>query len=117
MVAGVFATLRIGAVFMPVNPLTKQDKLAYLLKDSRASALLTHAALRGTWQGALGASPTVHTCVVARKATDAGALPERCLAWPATAERFDAAGRTAHHRPGPRQHHLHLGLHRRRPRA
>jgi amino acid adenylation domain-containing protein len=92
MVAGVFATLRIGAVFMPVNPLTKQDKLAYLLKDSRASALLTHAALRGIWQGALGASPTVHTCVVASRATDAGALPERCLAWPASAERFDAAG-------------------------
>ena len=29
MVAGVFAILRIGAVFMPVNPLTKQEKLAF----------------------------------------------------------------------------------------
>jgi acyl-CoA synthetase (AMP-forming)/AMP-acid ligase II len=65
MVAGVYATLRAGAVFMPVNPLTKQEKLAYLLNDSRASALVTHAALRATWQGALEANATVHTVVVA----------------------------------------------------
>ncbi len=39
MVVGIYAALRIGAVFMPINSLTKQDKLAYLLNDSRASAL------------------------------------------------------------------------------
>ena len=40
-VAGVVAILRIGSVFMPINPLTKGDKLAYMLADARASALLT----------------------------------------------------------------------------
>ncbi len=42
-VVSIYAALKCGAVFMPVNPLTKRDKLAYLLNDSRASALIAHA--------------------------------------------------------------------------
>ena len=64
-VVGIYAALKAGAVFMPVNPLTKQDKLAYLLNDSRASALLTHAALHEAFSGALAHNCSVHTCVVA----------------------------------------------------
>jgi amino acid adenylation domain-containing protein len=82
MVAGVYAALRIGAVFMPVNPLTKHDKLAYLLKDSRAAALLTDASLRATWEGALRANATIQTCLVARMPAVSDALPDRCLPWP-----------------------------------
>ncbi|MBS0444120.1 MAG: AMP-binding protein [Proteobacteria bacterium] len=52
-VVGVYGTLLAGGVFMPVNPLTKQDKLAYMLADARATALLTHASLDGIWQPAL----------------------------------------------------------------
>jgi amino acid adenylation domain-containing protein len=96
MVAGVFATLRMGAVFMPVNPLTKQDKLAYVLKDSRASALLTQASLRAIWEGAVTSSPTVHTCIVARKPADTGELPDRCLPWPSDSERFEGEGLEPH---------------------
>lgn len=95
-VAGIYAALRVGAVFMPVNSLTKHDKLAYLLNDSRASALLTHAALRGIWQAALGANATVHTCVVAGDALGAtggiNALPDRCLPYPAPNERIEGTG-------------------------
>lgn len=61
MVVGVYASLAIGAVFMPVNALTKQDKLAYLLNDSRASALVTHISLQGVWRGALAAN---HTAII-----------------------------------------------------
>lgn len=86
MVVGVYAALRLGAVFTPASPLTKQGKLAYRLNDSRASALITHAALRGVWEEALLASATVHTCLVAGgPAGDparAGALPDRCLPCP-----------------------------------
>ncbi len=85
MAAGVYAALKLGAVFIPVNPLTKQDKLAYLLRDARASALVTHAALGDTWRTASAASPTVHTVVVASKAgagAQAEALPDRCMPWP-----------------------------------
>jgi amino acid adenylation domain-containing protein len=64
-VVSIYATLKAGAVFMPVNPLTKQDKFAYLLNDSRASVLLTHAALHTTFRGALAHNRSVHTCLVA----------------------------------------------------
>ena len=93
VVAAVYAALRIGAVFMPVNSLTKQDKLAYLLNDSRASALVTHAVLRGIWQGALTANATVHTCLVADDVVDGSAgtdaLTDRCLPYPAANERIE----------------------------
>jgi len=89
MVAGVYATLRIGAAFMPVNPLTKRDKLAYLLNDSRASALLTDGSLRAIWEGALEANATVHTCLVARKPAETARLPERCLPWPGPDARLE----------------------------
>ena len=39
-VVSLWATLKCGAVFMPINPLTKRDKLAYLLNDARASVLI-----------------------------------------------------------------------------
>jgi long-chain acyl-CoA synthetase len=39
-VQAVFAVLKAGAVFMPVNPTTKLDKLAYVLNNSRARVLI-----------------------------------------------------------------------------
>ena len=40
----------IGAVLVPMSPLTKSSKLAYLLQDTRTTALLTHAALQAEWE-------------------------------------------------------------------
>ena len=37
-VVAIYAALKCGAVFMPINPLTKRDKLAYLLNDARAAS-------------------------------------------------------------------------------
>lgn len=39
-VVSVFAVLKAGGVFMPVNPTTKTDKLTYILNNSRAKALI-----------------------------------------------------------------------------
>jgi long-chain acyl-CoA synthetase len=39
-VVGIFAALKAGAVFVPVNPTTKRDKLAYILNNCRACGLL-----------------------------------------------------------------------------
>ena len=64
VVVGIFATLKAGAVFMPVNSLTKGDKLAYLLNDSRASCLVTTQALREIWEHALAGSESVSACIV-----------------------------------------------------
>jgi long-chain acyl-CoA synthetase len=45
---GIFATLLAGGVFMVVNPQTKADKLAYMLRDSEASLLLADSGLMDT---------------------------------------------------------------------
>ncbi|MDI1259895.1 class I adenylate-forming enzyme family protein [Aquabacterium sp.] len=76
MVVGIFAALKVGAVFMPVNPLTKQDKLAYLLNDARASALITQSSLASVYQAALALNDSVHTVLVAGLSE---ALDERTL--------------------------------------
>ncbi len=65
LVAGVFAALAAGAVFMPINPLTKADKLAYMLNDSRACALITSTSLASVYEDALALNRTVLSCIVA----------------------------------------------------
>ena len=42
-VVGVYAALELGAVFVPVSPQTRADKLALLLADAGAAVLLTQA--------------------------------------------------------------------------
>jgi long-chain acyl-CoA synthetase len=64
VVVSIFAALKAGAVFMPVNSLTKGDKLAYLLNDSRAACLVTTQALREIWERALANNESVRACVV-----------------------------------------------------
>src|SRR5712691_13255734 len=63
-VVSVYGTLKIGAVFTPVNALTKADKLGYMLNDARAACLVTHTALRGIWDEALARSTSVRACIV-----------------------------------------------------
>lgn len=82
-VAGVIAVLRVGAVFMPINPTTKDDKLAYMLNDARASALLTEAPLASVWVPAVGTSPSVHTVVVLGEGAAAPAGAATTIPWPA----------------------------------
>src|SRR5687768_5772900 len=44
-VASVFAAFKTGAVLCLVNPTTKSDKPAFILNNSRASAVVTHQRL------------------------------------------------------------------------
>ncbi len=64
-VVAVYAALRCGAVFIPVNPLTKSDKLGYLLNDAEASALITQESLRAEFAPAAARAPSVRHCLVA----------------------------------------------------
>ena len=82
-VVGIYAALKCGAVFMPINPLTKRDKLAYLLNDSRASALIAHAALKPEFEDALAQNRSVHTCLVAGWRDNTSLADPRCLPYPA----------------------------------
>jgi long-chain acyl-CoA synthetase len=84
MAVGVYATLTIGAVFMPVNALTKQDKLAYLLNDSRAAALVTDLALENIWVEALAENKSVVAAIVVNgvAANFAASVASRCVPYP-----------------------------------
>ena len=60
----VHAVLKLGAVFVPVSSLTKTDKLAYMLGDTRAHAMLTDARLEPVWRDAVMRSPALTVNVV-----------------------------------------------------
>ncbi|MBX7119741.1 MAG: acyl--CoA ligase [Gemmatimonadaceae bacterium] len=81
-VAGYLGILRLGAVFMPINPGTKDDKLAYMLNDARASALLTEDTLAPVWGPAVAQSPSVRAVVVAGAAAAPAGLTVPVVAWP-----------------------------------
>ena len=76
-VEALYAALHIGAVFVPVSPQTKATKLAYLLQDTRAAALLTHTLLQPEWAAALKHYPGLRLCCVA-----GGTPPDGCQGWP-----------------------------------
>lgn len=76
-VVAIFAALKAGAVFSPVNASTKADKLAYILNNSEARALVTLSRLMRTAEDALAEAPSVALTIVAggsREPTFAGAV-------------------------------------------
>lgn len=64
-VVAIFAALKAGAVFLPVNPSTKADKLAYVLNNCRASAVVTQRRLLRVAAEAVGEAPSVMLNIVA----------------------------------------------------
>jgi acyl-CoA synthetase (AMP-forming)/AMP-acid ligase II len=56
--------LKANAVVSMVNPLTKADKLAYLINDCRATALITDSHLANVYQPALERSGSVRAVIV-----------------------------------------------------
>lgn len=64
-VVAIYAVLTIGALFMPVNPLTKRDKLSFLLADARPGVMIAARHLRDAYEHALERNASVHTVIVA----------------------------------------------------
>ena len=64
-VVAIYAALKCGAVFMPINPLTKSGKLAYLLNDAEVTAFVSQESLRAEFTPALAKAPSVRACFVA----------------------------------------------------
>lgn len=62
-VIAIFAALKAGAVFSPVNPSTKADKLAYVINNCRAAALITLGRLAPTAVKALSETPSIKTVI------------------------------------------------------
>jgi long-chain acyl-CoA synthetase len=64
-VIAIFAALKAGVVFSPINPSTKAEKLAFVINNCRARALITQDKLRAVASAALAEAPSVSLTVVA----------------------------------------------------
>ncbi len=85
----IFAVLKAGAVFSPINPSTKADKLAYVLNNCRARAVVTQAKLMPAAAQAISECRSVCLAIVAGDAA-AGAQPPAAATDIPTLD-FDAA--------------------------
>jgi len=54
-VVAIYGALKAGAVVVPINPLTKADKLAFIMRNAEASVLISDGNLRGAYAFALQA--------------------------------------------------------------
>ncbi len=66
-VVGIFATLKAGGTFVVVNPTTKERKLAYILDNCRASALLCSGRQQELAATLLSEVPSLRTVVLTGK--------------------------------------------------
>lgn len=80
-VVAIYATLKAGAVFMPVNPQTKKDKLALLLCDAEPTCLITDARAYADLAGILAETTSVHTVIVTGRTWRRGEADERVIAY------------------------------------
>ena len=78
-VLAIFAALKAGAVFMVVNPTTKADKLAFILNNSKAVALITDTRRRAVVAEIADRSPHTGIIVMAGRAGDVAARGKRVL--------------------------------------
>jgi long-chain acyl-CoA synthetase len=69
-VVGIFAVLKAGGVFVPLNPSIKPGKLAYILNDCQPVALITQARLSTTVDTAIAQGRSVPFVVIAGGSTD-----------------------------------------------
>ena len=76
-VAAIYGVLEAGAAFMVVNPQTKADKLAYVLADAGATALIADGHLARIVSEAVPSVPTLGTVLLRGKVRGEveGALP------------------------------------------
>ena len=63
-VLGVFGVLAAGAVFSVINPSTKAEKLAYILNNARARALITEPRLAAVASEAAARAPSVENVLM-----------------------------------------------------
>ncbi len=64
-VVAIFAVLKAGGVFSPVNPSTKSDKLAYVANNCRASTIITQARILPVVAQAMEQAPSLRRAIVA----------------------------------------------------
>ncbi|MDO8184244.1 AMP-binding protein [Conexibacter sp. JD483] len=90
----IYGVLRAGAAFTPLNPTIKADKLAYVLANCDAVAVVCDARLAALVRAARESAPTVAHAIVAG-ARD-GALPDAGPATVAFEQLLEQGGAPAH---------------------
>jgi len=78
LVVGIFATLKAGGVFVVVNATTKKDKLAYMVGNCRAQAIITRGQAASVIEGVIKEDPSVQYTIFTDKQaeTAVSALPD-----------------------------------------
>ena len=110
-VVAIFAVLKAGAVFSPVNPSTKSEKLAYILNNSRrVGARHPEQPRQRTAAEALADAPSVKLSVAARRLRRSGAPRAPCIRAKHSPQRRSRL--SCRDRPRSRHDHLHLGVDR-----
>lgn len=71
-VVSFWAILKANAVVSVINPLTRADKLAYLLNDCRATAILCHSRLAKVYRDAIPKSEHLLTTIISGKVKEGG---------------------------------------------
>jgi amino acid adenylation domain-containing protein len=80
-VVSFWAVLKANAVVSIVNPLTKADKLGYLVRDCRPAALITDMRQIGVWREVCD-SPSLQVVICSGEPpTTDGALPPQVVRW------------------------------------
>jgi long-chain acyl-CoA synthetase len=80
-VVAMYGTLRAGAVFMPINPLTRTKKLAALLADAGAIALVTSQQLFRLWGPVLASPAALRFVAVTAETAPATSASVPVIAW------------------------------------
>jgi long-chain acyl-CoA synthetase len=88
-VVSIYAVLKAGAVFSPINPSTKSDKLAFVANNCRTAAVLTQAKLLSVVASAVASCPSRVLMLVANGVE--AALPEGCASFEAACAASGAA--------------------------
>ncbi len=76
-VIAIFAVLKAGAVFMMVNPTTKADKLAYLLDNSRARALVLPGRKLTPLEATLARTQHLRSVITTGPAAPRASIPDK----------------------------------------
>ena len=103
-VVAFWAILKASAVVSVVNPLTKADKLAYLLNDCRATALVTDAHLATAFAPAAAKAEHLRAVIVS------GALEDKLVAGLSGVVGFDAAMAGERRDAAPPRHAIDVDL-------
>ncbi|MGE5469623.1 MAG: class I adenylate-forming enzyme family protein [Bacteroidota bacterium] len=82
LVVTMWAALKAGAVFVPINHGVKAEKLGFILADAGVSCLVALDSLRARVVSALAEAPTVATVIWVGVAPDSGASLASLLAGP-----------------------------------